>query len=115
MISPIPLTTETQLADVLNNPKPRKNGVLLFKHSPRCIVSKMVLRELLAEWNLEEDEVEMYLIDVINSRSLSNMIAEQFSIRHESPQLLYIKENTCVGNASHNGVSIQLVDSWIHG
>lgn len=115
MISPIPLTNEQQLADVLDNNKPRPNGVLLFKHSPRCFVSKMVLRDFVANWQLGKDEVDVYLIDVIQNRSLSNYVEERFDVVHESPQLLYIKENACVGNASHNQVSVQLVDSWLHG
>lgn len=115
MISPIPLATEEQLAEICNLNKPRPNGVLLFKHSPRCVISKMALRELINDWHYNTEEIEIFLVDVINQRKLSMQIADIYGVRHESPQLLHIKENECVGNASHGSVSIQTVESWLHG
>ncbi len=115
MISPIPLTNIEQLAEINNVNKPRTNGVLLFKHSPRCVISKMALRELMKEWHFTNQEIEIFLVDVINQRQLSAQIADIYGVRHESPQLLHIKENVCTGNASHGSVSIQTVEGWLHG
>jgi len=112
----IPLADLKQLTDFSSTVnKPRLNGVLLFKHSTRCIISKMALRELEKDWHYSSDELEVYLVDVLSNRQISNQIADIYNVRHESPQLLFIKGNSCAGNASHNDVSIQLVDSWIHG
>ena len=34
-------------------------------------------------------------------RDVSNRVAEQYSIKHESPQVLYIKDGMVVWNTSH--------------
>ena len=112
----IPLTDLKQLSDLSTNVnKPRTNGVLLFKHSTRCIISKMALRELEKDWHYSSDELEVYLVDVLSNRQISNQIADIYNVRHESPQLLFIKGNSCAGNASHSDVSIQTVDRWLNG
>jgi len=112
----IPLTDLRQLSDLSNSVnKPRLNGVLLFKHSTRCIISKMALRELEKDWHYDNDEIEIYMIDVLMNREISNQIADIYNVRHESPQLLFIKDEVCVGNASHGDVSIQTVDRWLNG
>lgn len=112
----IPLTDLKQLANLSSDVnKPRLNGVLLFKHSTRCIISKMALRELEKDWHYDNDEVEVYMIDVLNNRQISNQIADIYSVRHESPQILFLKGDSCLGNASHGDVSIQTVDRWING
>lgn len=103
------------LTEINDTTKPRHNGVLLFKHSPRCIVSKMVLREFMNDWDFDKNEIEIFLVDVINQRELSNKIADIYDVRHESPQMLHIKENVCSNNASHASVSVKKIESWLYG
>lgn len=110
----IPLTEESQLLEIqeLSN-KPRNHGVLLFKHSYRCGISGFVLNQLKQDWNFNENDFDIYMIDVLKNRNISNRIADIYGVRHESPQILLIKHGTCVGNASHNEVSINTVNSWV--
>ena len=48
---------------------------LIFKHSPRCIISRIVLKRF--EWNFKIDfqSVKFYKLDVIKERCLSNKIS----------------------------------------
>ena len=72
----------------------------IFKHSPRCPIS-------LAQWEefiqLAEKlpEVKWYYVDVIGNRSISNFIAQQTQVKHESPQLLLIHRRKVFWHASH--------------
>lgn len=77
--------------------------VLIFKHSTRCGISSMVLRKFEAAYQPEEDTV-LYFLDLINHRDISNNIAEQFQVQHESPQLLVIKKGICDRHASHHQI-----------
>ncbi|MGZ5221268.1 MAG: monothiol bacilliredoxin BrxC family protein [Chitinophagaceae bacterium] len=43
---------------------------------------------------------------MVAHRALSNKIAEDFKIRHESPQVLLIKNGACVYDESHYGISM---------
>ena len=80
--------------------------VAILKHSTRCGVSKMVLRMFESDYDLEESEpVKLYFLDLINHRDISNEIAERFRVRHESPQLIVLKNREVVHHSSHQGIS----------
>jgi bacillithiol system protein YtxJ len=51
-------------------------------------------------------ELNFYFLDLIAYRSLSNKIANDFSVEHASPQILLIKNGECVYDESHNGISM---------
>ncbi|MFY0644026.1 MAG: bacillithiol system redox-active protein YtxJ [Bacteroidia bacterium] len=75
--------------------------VVLFKHSYRCSISSVALNRL---QNLCDDlnkGQKAILLDVIAQRDLSNNIASKFQIKHESPQLIIVKNGKAVYHASH--------------
>lgn len=93
------LKDTTQLDEIKQVSADKK--VLIFKHSTRCGISSMVLRKFEAAYQPEENTV-LYFLDLLNHRDISNEIAEQFQVRHESPQLLVIKNGICDRHASHH-------------
>ena len=109
-----PLTELEQLADIdkLSN-KPRVNGVLIFKHSTRCSVSYFAYKKLQAEWIFSQEELPLYYLDLLAYRKISDQIAVNYGVKHESPQLLLIKNGHCIGNASHSDVSVLTVENWL--
>jgi len=97
------LLTIEQLELIKNNSF--NNPIVIFKHSTRCSVSSMALSRLERNWNTTKTgNLEMYFLDLIIYRSVSNAIAEKFSVRHESPQLLLIKNGEVIYHASHNEI-----------
>ena len=76
--------------------------VVIFKHSTRCSTSSMVLNRL--ERSDAPESIEFYFLDLISHRNISNKIAEEFSVYHESPQVLLIKNGECVYDESHMGI-----------
>jgi len=48
-----------------------------------------------------------YYLDILRYRPISNRIAEDFHVHHESPQVLIIKNGECTYDESHNGISMQ--------
>src|SRR5690349_5915331 len=76
--------------------------VLIFKHSTRCSISRTALARLERNWNQEEmKDVQPYYLDLLSYREISNQIAHQFAIDHESPQLLLIKDKAVIYDRSH--------------
>jgi bacillithiol system protein YtxJ len=76
--------------------------ILIFKHSTRCSISRTALDRLERNWNdAEMKDVETYFLDLISYRDISNQIATQFNIEHESPQLMLIKNSTVIYDSSH--------------
>jgi bacillithiol system protein YtxJ len=94
------LTSEQDLknAITLSNEKP----VLLFKHSTRCSISKTTLDRLERNWKeADAEKITPYYLDLLEHRSVSNAIATQLNIEHESPQALVVYKNKVVYHASH--------------
>ena len=83
----------------------KSKPVIIFKHSTRCSISSMAKNRF--ENTYHEVDADIYLLDLISYRDVSNAIAETFSVRHESPQALLIKEGVCVLNESHSSISFK--------
>jgi len=87
--------TREELQNVLG--QSRETPVLLFKHSTRCAISSMAFDRLDRYWDDDEmKQTNAYLVDVVHDRPLSNWIAEHFGIRHESPQILLIRNGKVI-------------------
>lgn len=93
-----PLTSLEQLAEVgeLSNTK----LIGIFKHSTRCGISATVLKRF-SEAFLGEVGIEMYYLDLLTYRKISNEIMNKYNVVHQSPQLLIIKQNEVIKHASH--------------
>ena len=88
-----------------------KNKIqILFKHSTRCSVSTFAKRILENEYNDSiKEQFDVYYIDLISYRDVSNEIANRYKVEHESPQLIVIKEGVAVFTSSHSDVSFEKV------
>lgn len=95
------LTDLEQLNEIvsLSNEKP----VVIFKHSTRCSISRMALKQFENEFDLS-DKVTPYFLDLIAYRDVSNDIAARFGVMHQSPQLLLIKGGKSVYDVSHSDI-----------
>lgn len=80
---------------------------LIFKHSTRCPVSAMSLNRLEKNWLLINNQIQPYFLDLIQYRSVSNQIENLLGVRHESPQILLIKNGKCIYNESHHLISVE--------
>lgn len=81
--------------------------VVIFKHSTRCSISSMAKSRLERGWDFEENEgPAMYFLDLIAYRNLSNQIAQDLGVQHESPQLILLEDGQAVYDSSHSAISV---------
>lgn len=78
---------------------------VIFKHSTRCGISRMVLKQFESEYNYSENDLDLYYLDLLKHRNISNEMASKFQVVHESPQILVIKKGGVVAFDSHSGVT----------
>ena len=103
----IHLTDEEQLRNIIK--KSGEKAQVIFKHSNRCSISSVALQRL--QRANQPGEIDFYFLDLIGYRSLSNKIAELFHVRHESQQVLVIKNGQCIFNESHLSIDMhEIVD-----
>ena len=105
----IQLSDEKQLAEISERSKARAQ--VIFKHSTRCNISS-VAKNRLDKAGIPEG-ADFYYLDLINHRNISNHIAHLYKVRHESPQVLVIKNGECVYDESHMGISMQQIEAQI--
>ena len=98
----IDLTDEEQLNNIIK--KSQDKAQVIFKHSNRCSISSVALQRL--QKANKPGDIDFYFLDLIKFRSISNQIAEIFKVRHESPQVLVIKDGKCIFNESHLGIDM---------
>ncbi|OWK73888.1 thioredoxin family protein [Flavobacteriaceae bacterium JJC] len=82
--------------------------VAIFKHSTRCFISKTVLKNFEREVQNSDKNVSYYFLDLLAYRHISNKIADDFGVQHQSPQLIVLENGIAVNNASHQGISVSL-------
>jgi bacillithiol system protein YtxJ len=98
----IHLTDEEQLKQIIS--RSQEKPQVIFKHSTRCSISSVALQRL--QKVSQPANIDFYFLDLLSYRSLSNKVAHQFHVQHESPQVLVIKDGHCVYEESHMGISM---------
>src|ERR1700741_3600952 len=99
----IPLESAEQVKEI----KQQKGYSIIFKHSIRCSTSLMAKRRLEMDKDHVPDGLHLYFLDLIRNRDISNQVAEDFQVYHESPQLLVIKDGECILDQSHGQISLE--------
>ena len=105
-----PLTDAEQLTDIVR--ESYEQPVIIFKHSTTCSISAMAKSKVERQWaDAGLDDAKIYYLDLLRFRPISQEIAQKFSVHHESPQLLLIRNGECSYDASHMGIKLSEVKS----
>lgn len=97
-----PLTQVNQLDEIARLSEGKIQ--VIFKHSTRCGISKMVLNQFTDAFDVDAN-LDLYYLDLLNYRDVSNEVGYQFQVMHQSPQLLVIKNGVVVAHASHGAIN----------
>ena len=71
-----------------------KKPVIVFKHSNACSISARAYREM-------EKLDNVNILEVQSARAISNEVANLTGVRHETPQVIILRDGKAVWNASH--------------
>ena len=82
-------TLENLISDSTQKP------VIVFKHSTACSISSRAYREM------EKLEGQVNILEVQSAREVSRELANRTGIRHETPQVIVLRDGKAVWNASH--------------
>jgi len=107
----IPLASIDQLDEIVS--KSSGTPQVIFKHSTSCGISRMVLNMLTSSYTLEPGNMDMYFLDLLANRNVSNAVAEKFQVMHQSPQMLIIKNGVVVAHDSHGAINEMELEKYI--
>ena len=81
-----------------------KEPVILFKHSTTCPISASAYRQM------SQVDRDVSLVVVQRARNVSNEIETRVGVRHESPQVVVVKNGEAVWTASHFDITSDAVE-----
>lgn len=74
--------------------------VVVFKHSTSCGTSAHALSQF-GEFISNETNLRFAILEVIQNRPVSNLVAEHLGVRHQTPQIIVVRNGLPVWHASH--------------
>ena len=77
--------------------------VVLFLHDMGCPISRAAYRRMARLGG------EIPLVDVRRAHALSHAIEQRTGVRHESPQVIVLRQGQAVWSASHDAITTQAV------
>ncbi len=95
------ITEVTELEKIID--RSRQQPVVIFKHSLTCPISSSAFERMKGY----DGAVE--LVEVQRARALSNEIAQRFGVRHESPQIIVVRNGQVLWDASHFKITSEAV------
>ncbi|QVY66522.1 bacillithiol system redox-active protein YtxJ [Polaribacter sp. Q13] len=107
----IPLTDIGQLEEIKNQSK--TEAVLIFKHSTRCGISSMVIKQFEKLFTEEHQNLKVYYLDLLNYRDISDEVGYTFQVMHQSPQLIVVRNGVSIENVSHYDITITNLSRFI--
>lgn len=105
----IPLKSEDELFEIIE--KSRSKPQIIFKHSTKCGISSLAKSRL--ERSAVPDNTDFYYLDLLAHRNISNKVADEFNVYHQSPQVLLIKNAECVYDESHAAISMDEIEEQL--
>ena len=97
----VKITETSALEDLVQ--RSQQNPIVIFKHSLTCPISASAFRQM------KDYEGEIALVEVQRARELSNEIENRLGVRHESPQVIVLRNGQVVWDASHFKVTADAV------
>ena len=101
------LVSEKELQECIA--RSNENTQVIFKHSTRCIISKMALQQFEEQLDSIPASVNLLFLDLLSHRDVSNAIAAQLNVHHESPQVIVIKNGKAIFHESHHSIDAAVV------
>ena len=99
----VPLTSADALDDLFR--RSNDEPVIVFKHSSTCPISSAAYREM------RQLSRDVAIIVLQNYRDISIETERRTGVRHESPQVIIVRNGAAVWNASNWNIKSDAVES----
>ncbi|MEM6830748.1 MAG: monothiol bacilliredoxin BrxC family protein [Bacteroidota bacterium] len=87
----------------------RNKPALIFKYEPSSPESTQVKETLEADWAIAEDQMDLYLIDVIKDKEASYEATEAAGVIDEHPQVLLFADGVTMYDEAHEMINFKKI------
>lgn len=97
------VTTEADFYTVLENSTTKPQ--IIFKDSYTCGISAHAKHRLEQGFDQIEGKADFNYLDLLTYRPISNLVASELKVTHQSPQIIVLKNKEVVYIASHHAIN----------
>ena len=90
-----------------------KESVLIYKHSTICGVCTVINDRLIHALEEGAFSSRVYRVTVQDNRDVSDRISQDLQVKHETPQLIVIKDGKPVCDFSHYDIVVEEVKACL--
>ena len=105
------ITTKEDVLQILERSTQRPQ--IIFKDSVTCGISAHAKEGLINGFHLIEDDVDFHYLDLLSRREVSNFIATELKVTHQSPQIILIKNKKVVFTDSHHSIKSEKIQKQL--
>jgi bacillithiol system protein YtxJ len=91
----------------------KSETIFIFKHSTRCGISSMVIKRFESLFEISMKNVKVFYLDLLSFRTISDEVGLSFKVEHQSPQLLIIRNEVAVKDASHHDITSININKYL--
>lgn len=99
-----PITTEQQVRAIVE--RSNEKTQIIFKDSVTCGISAYAKERLMNGNDLLIAKADFNYLDLLSYRTVSNFIAEELNVIHQSPQIIVLKDEEVVYRVSHHSIQV---------
>ncbi len=89
-----------------------KNQIFIYKHSVSCPLSARTKYYIEAIF-MKNTDIAVYQVNVKSEKKMSTEISQVFEIKHESPQLLLLKNGKAEKVLNHYNISSENIEQLL--
>ncbi|MEM8939080.1 MAG: monothiol bacilliredoxin BrxC family protein [Bacteroidota bacterium] len=101
------LNTLNQLKKVISGSQMKP--VLLFKHRSSSTKSNQVKQLLENEWTIPPNQLDCYLVDVMESKSIASKVSDFAGVSNVFPQVLLFADEVAMYDESHEMINVKKI------
>ena len=107
----ITITSEDAVKDIIANSNTRTQ--IIFKDSVTCGISAYAKERLVKGNDLLIAKADFNYLDLLSYRNVSNFIAEELNVIHQSPQIIVLKDGEVVYRVSHHSIQPEDIAKYL--
>jgi bacillithiol system protein YtxJ len=96
------VTEKEQFYTLLENSAEKPQ--IIFKDSTSCGISAHAKHRLENGFKLIEGKADFHYLDLLTFRPISNLVAQELRVTHQSPQIILLKNKQVVYTSSHHAI-----------
>ena len=87
----------------------KEKPALIFKHRPSSPESTQALESLERDWTISPENLDLYMLDVMKEKEVSEVVTDMAGVMNEYPQVLLFADGVTMYDESREMISVKKI------